>query len=179
MKGRGVTRRSGSPPRRCHRRARGSSVLYVIVLSPVLLLGIALATEAGGLQMQKERVRSALDAAVVVAAASASRAGAAARLDTARAEAVMRAVLRDNLAPLQSAFAGATAQTIAQDADVAVVTDVPAPDPFAPGSVVRRPTIEVRVRVPLRTALFAAAGLPPVETLTLGAAAGLREAGST
>jgi len=178
MKGRGVTRRSGSPPRRCHRRARGSSVLYVIVLSPVLLLGIALATEAGGLQMQKERVRSALDAAVVVAAASASRAGAAARLDTARAEAVMRAVLRDNLAPLQSAFAGATAQTIAQDADVAVVTDVPAPDPFGNGTL-RRPTLEVRVRVPLRTGLFTAAGLAPSVTVTLVASAGLREAGPT
>jgi hypothetical protein len=174
-------RRRGTPPARAqHRSARGSSVLYVIVLSPVLLLGIALATEAGGLQMQKLRIRSALDAAVVVAASSASRAGVSARLDTARAATAMREVLRDNLTPLQSAFAGAaTAQTVAADADVVVVTDVPAPDPFAPGGVVRRPTLEVRVRVPLRTGLFTAAGLPPVETVTLVAAAGLREAGTT
>lgn len=172
-------RQRAAPARPPHRGARGSSVLYVVVLSPVLLLGIALATEVGGLQMQKQRLRSALDASVVVAAASASRAGASARLDGARATAVLREVLRDNFAALQSTFAGATAQTVAQDADVAVVTDVPAPDPFASGPVIRRPTLAVRVRVPLRTGLFTAAGLPPVETVTLVAAAGLREAGST
>src|SRR5690242_17322057 len=97
---------------RARRRQRGSSVLYVIVLSPVLLLGIALATEAGALQMEKQRVRSALDASVVVAAASASRAGVAAQLDTARAAAVMREVLIANLAPLASAFAGVDAQAV-------------------------------------------------------------------
>jgi hypothetical protein len=161
------------------RRQRGSSVLYVIVLSPVLLLGIALATEAGALQMEKQRVRSALDASVVVAAASASRAGVAAQLDTGRAAAVMREVLVANLAPLASTFAGVDAQAIAQDADVAVVTAVPASDPFGSGETVRRPTLEVRVHVPLRTGLFAAAGLPPAVTVTLVASAGLREASAT
>jgi hypothetical protein len=154
-------------------------VLYVIVLSPVLLLGIALATEAGGLQVQKMRVRSALDASVVVAAASASGAGTAARLDGARAVAVLREVVRENLLPLQGAFLGADASSVAAAAEVAVLTEVPAPDPFAPGAVIRRPTLEVRVRIPLRTGLFTAAGLPPSETVTLVAAAGLREAGST
>jgi Flp pilus assembly protein TadG len=154
-------------------------VLYVIVLSPVLLLGVALATEAGALQMEKQRVRSALDASVVVAAASVSRGGTAAQLDTARAASVLRAVLAENLAPLASTFAGPDAARIAGTADVAVVTAVPSADPFASGATLRRPTLEVRVRVPLRTGLFAAAGLPPSVTVTLVASAGLREADST
>lgn len=166
------------PRRSTRRRQRGSSVLYVIVLSPVLLLGMAMAIEAGALQMQKQRLQSALDASVVVAAASAAHAGPAARLDVARADDVARQVLADNLAALSSAFGGATAMAIARDADVAVVTDVPAPDPFAWGTV-RRPTLELRVRVPLHTGLFTAAGLPPVVTVTLVASAGLRETAAT
>ncbi|HEV7676977.1 MAG TPA: hypothetical protein VGQ42_00240 [Candidatus Dormibacteraeota bacterium] len=160
------------------RRQRGSSVLYVVVLSPVLLLGIALATEAGGLQMQRERVRSAVDQSVVVAAAAASHAGSAVGLDARRADAVLREVLGANLAPLASAFAGTTAAALARDADVAVVANVPAADPFNPGAVLRRPTIEVRVRVPLHTGLFAAAGLPSSVTATLVSAAALRETGT-
>jgi hypothetical protein len=161
------------------RSQRGSSVLYVIVLSPVLLLSIALATEAGALQMEKQRVRSALDASVVVAAAAASRAGTAAHLDTARAAGVMRDVLAGNLAPLAPAFDSVPADAIARDADVAVVTGVPASDPFGSGAVLRRPTLEVRVRVPLRTGLFAAAGLPSTLTVTLTASAALQEDAST
>lgn len=157
-------------------RQRGSSVLYVIVLSPVLLLGIALATEAGALQMQKQRLQSALDATVVVAASAAAHAGSIARIDVARADSVARDVLLDNLAPLAATFAGTTALAIARDADVATILDVPAPDPFGSGAVITRPTLELRARVPLRTGLFAAAGLPRTVTLTLVASAGLREA---
>jgi Flp pilus assembly protein TadG len=156
---------------------RGSSVLYVVVLSPILLLSMALATEVGGLQMQKERVRGALDQSTVVAAAAAARAGGTVSLERARAVAVLRDVLAANLAPLESAFAGVGAAAIARDADVAVVTDVPAPDPFDSAAVVRHPSIEVRVRIPLRTGLFVAAGLPPTETVTLTSSAALRETG--
>jgi Flp pilus assembly protein TadG len=159
-------------------RQRGSSVLYVVVLSPVLLLSLALATEVGGLQMQKERLRSALDQSTVVASAAAARAGSAAGIDKARAVAVMREVLAENLSPLSSAFADASAFSIARDADVAVVTDVPAPDPFDSTAVVRHPSIEVRVHVPLHTGLFGVAGLPSVETLTLTSSAALRETGA-
>jgi len=164
-------------PRR--RGQRGSSVLYVIVLSPVLLLGVALATEAGALQMQKQRLQSAVDVSAVVAAASAARAGGRARIDVARAEGVSREVLAGNLAPLAGVLSGTGPLAVARDADVAVITDVPAPDPFVSGAVVTRPTLELRVRIPVRTGLFAAAGLPPVVTLTLVASAGLREAAST
>lgn len=149
------------------------------MLSPVLLLGVALATEAGALQMQKQRLQSALDASAVVAAASAAHAGNNARIDVARADSAARDVLVDNLTPLASAFSGTTALAIARDADVATVLDVPAPDPFGSGAVVTRPTLELRVRVPLHTGLFATAGLPPVVTVTLVASAGLREAAST
>lgn len=153
-------------------------MLYVIVLSPVLLLGTALATEAGALQMQKQRLQSAVDAAVVAAAGSAAQAGSVAHLDVARAQAVARESLLDNLAPLATSLSATAPEALARTADVAVIVDVPAPDPFASGVVVRRPTLEVRVRVPLRTGLFAAAGLPPVVTVTLVASAGLREAGA-
>jgi Flp pilus assembly protein TadG len=152
-------------------------VLYVVVLSPVLLLSMALATEVGGLQMQKERIRTALDQSTVVAAAAAARAGGGVAIERARAVSVMREVLAENLAPLSSAFDGTSAPAIARDADVAVVTDVPAPDPFDSSAVVRHPSIEVRVRVPLHTGLFAAAGLPSVETVTLLSTAALRETG--
>ena len=164
--------------RTCLRRQRGSSVLYVVVLSPILLLSVALASEAGGLQMQKQRVRSAVDQSVVVAASAASHAGHAAQLDSARAAAVLRDVLTANLAPLASAFAGATPQAMARDADVAVITNTPAPDPFDHTLVVRQPSLEVRVRVPLHTGLFAVAGLPSTVTVTLVAAAALRETGT-
>jgi hypothetical protein len=90
---------------------------------------------------------------------------------------VLRDVLAANLAPLESAFAGVGAAAIARNADVAVVTDVPAPDPFDSAAVVRHPSIEVRVRIPLRTGLFVAAGLPPTETVTLTSSAALRETG--
>jgi len=160
-------------------RQRGSSVLYVVVLSPVLLLSMALATEAGALQMEKQRVRAALDASVVVAAAAAAHAGSAARIDVARADSVARDVLVDNLTPIASTFGDTTALAIARDADVAVIVDVPAPDPFDSGAVVRRPTLELRIRIPLRSGLFAAAGLPRTVTVTLVASAGLREAAST
>jgi hypothetical protein len=159
-------------------REGGSSVLYVVVLSPVLLLSLALATEVGGLQMQKERLRSALDQSTVVAAAAAARAGSTAGIDRSRAIAVMREVLAQNLAPLSSAFADASASAVASDADVAVVTDVPAPDPFDAAALVRHPSIEVRVRVPVHTGLFAVAGLPSTETLTLTSSAALRETGA-
>jgi len=158
-------------------RQRGSSVLYVVVLSPVLLLSLALATEVGGLQMEKERVRSALDQSTVVAAAAASRAGDGVGIDTVRAIAVARDVLAANLAPLSPAFAGSSATGIARAADIAVITDVPAPNPFDSRDVIRHPSIAVRVRVPLHTGLFAAAGLPTVEQVTLTSTAALRETG--
>lgn len=165
---------------RARRRGqRGSSVLYVIVLSPVLLLGVALATEAGALQMQKQRLQSAVDATAVAAAASAAQAGSAAHLDVARAESVARELLLDNLTPLAAAIGDTPPAALARSADVAVIVDTPAPDPFGSGVVVRRPTLELRVRVPLRTGLFAAAGLPPVVTVTLIASAGLREVAAT
>jgi hypothetical protein len=67
---------------------------------------------------------------------------------------------------------------MARDADVAVITNTPTPDPFDYTVVVRQPSLEVRVRVPLHTGLFAVAGLPSTVTVTLVAAAALRETGT-
>jgi hypothetical protein len=65
---------------------------------------------------------------------------------------------------------------VAAGAEVAVIDEVPAPDPFAPGIVVLRPSIEARVRVPLRTGLLRIAAVPPTLTVTVVSGADLRRA---
>lgn len=169
-------------PARCgagRRRQRGSAVLYVIVLSPVLLLSLALAVQLGALQLEKERLRSALDEAVVVAASRAAAVDSAgAQVDGARAAALLRTSLDDNLRPLEDQIDGLSPEAVAAAAEVAVVGDVPALDPLGSGALLRRPTLEARVRIPVRTGLLAFAGLPGSVTLTLTTSADLRRTGS-
>jgi Flp pilus assembly protein TadG len=152
-------------------------VLYVVLLSPVLLLSLALAVDLGGLQLQRQRLGSAVDQAAVVAAAGAARASAAAELDAGVAASRFRQALVDNLQPLSAEIAGSTPEAIARAADVVLVTSVPAPDPLVAGSTLRRPTIEARVRVPIRAGLLHLAGIPDTVTLTLTTAADLRVIG--
>jgi len=163
--------------RRGHRaRCRGSAVLYAVVLSPVLMLGLALAVQLGALQLERQRVRSAVDEAAVTAAAAAAVSGASAGVDRARAAALLRGALATALRPLEGELGGAGADVVAAGAEVAVLDEVPAPDPFATGAVVRRPAIEARVRVPLRTGLLRVAALPPTLTVTVVTGAELRRA---
>jgi Flp pilus assembly protein TadG len=162
-----------------HRTQRGSTVLYVVVLSPVLLLALALAVDVGALQLQRQRLHSAVDQAAVVAASSAARAGTAAGLDPHTAAALLRQALVDNLQPDANDLVGTTPEAIAAAAAVQVITDVPASDPFAPGATLTRPTIETRVQLPVRTGLLRLAGVPATVTLTLVAAADLRVAASS
>ncbi|TMC50613.1 MAG: hypothetical protein E6J14_03390 [Chloroflexi bacterium] len=162
-----------------HRFSRGSAVLYVVLLSPVLLLMLALVVEGGALQLERERLRSAVDEAVVDAGAVAASGGTEARLDQSRAAEMVRASLLDNLRPLQGELAGADAAEVAARAEVAVVQSVPSPDPFHPDVILHRPTIEVRVRAPVRSDLLhVLAGLAPSLTMTVVAGADLRLAGS-
>ncbi|TMF19727.1 MAG: hypothetical protein E6I31_13360 [Chloroflexi bacterium] len=49
-------------------RSRGQSVLYAVVLIPTLMLVFALAVDVATLQMQKLRLRYAVDLATVTAA---------------------------------------------------------------------------------------------------------------
>ncbi len=158
-------------------RQRGSAVLLAVLLTPVLLVGLALAVQLAALQLERQRVRAAVDEATVGAAAGAVTAGTAAGVDHQRAAALLREALATALRPLEGELDGGGADAVAADADVAVVDDVPAPDPFAPGVVVLRPSIETRVRVPLRTGLLRIAAAPPRMTVTVVSGAGLRRGG--
>jgi hypothetical protein len=162
---------------RWRRGRRGAAVLYAVLLTPVLLLGLTLAVAAGALQLERQRVRSAADEALVAAAAAAAGAGDTATVDPVRAAAVTRRALADALRPLEAEMAAGGAAAVADAAEVAVIDVVPAADPFVPGVVVRRPSVEARIRVPLRTGMLQLAAVAPVVTVTVVAAADLRRAG--
>lgn len=158
---------------------RGSAVLYAVVLSPVLLVSLALAVQLGALELQRERVRSAVDEAAVVAAtraASTSQTGIG--LDGANATSMMRTALIDNLSGFQDQFAGVTATQIAEGAEIYVIVNVPAADPFDASRILVRPTLEARVRVPVATGLLTLANVPTTLTLTLTTSADLRRTGA-
>jgi Flp pilus assembly protein TadG len=158
-------------------RARGQAVLYAVVLSPVLMLCLTLAVELGALQLEKQRLRSAVDEATTVAAARDASGSAAITLDAARTAGLVRQSLADNLAPLEGHLDGVTADQVAQAADVAVIVEVPAADPFDSTRTLQRPTIEARVRAPVHAGLLGLAGLPSTITFTLVATADLRVVG--
>ena len=155
-------------------RCRGSAVLYTIVLSPIIMLSLALAVEGGALQLEKERLRSAADVATLSAAASAASQGTAGHIDADAAEVATRTALIDNLTPLASDIAGTTAADIAAEAQVVVVTAVPADDPLQPGQTLEQPTLETRMAVPVRSGLLTVAGLPPMVTMTIESRSVLR-----
>jgi Flp pilus assembly protein TadG len=158
---------------------RGQAVLYVVVLSPVLLLCLTLAVELGALQLEKQRLRSAVDEATTVAASRDAAGNASLTLDSARTADLVRESLADNLAPLESHLDGVTATQLAMTADIAVVIQVPAADPFDSARTLERPTIEARVRAPVRAGLLGLAGLPSTVTFTITSSADLRIVGGT
>lgn len=160
------------------RRERGSAVLYAVLLSPMLLLVLAFVIEGGALQLERQRLRSAVDEAALIAGGSAATGGGGAELDTRHAAAVLRTALADNLRPLAADMTGSGVDAVVAAADVVVVTAVPSADPFGGGAVVRRPTIEVRVRAPMRSGLLRFAGLPDSVLMTITAGADLRFAGA-
>jgi len=164
---------------RGRRRQSGSALLYAVVLSPMLMLSLALATELGSLQLQKQRLRSAVDESAVVAAGRISAGGDATAFDAEHATTLLRASLADNLRALQGHIDGLSAEQVAANADIAVITDVPTADPFDASAIITRPTIEARVHVPLRTGLLSLAGLPATVTLTLISSADLRRTGAS
>jgi Flp pilus assembly protein TadG len=157
------------------RPQRGSAALCAVLLSPVLMLGLALAVEVGAFQLERQRVREAADEAAVSAAAAAAAADGAVGVERARAAALMRAALAAALRPLQAEL-GADADVVAAGTEVAVVDEVPAADPFLPGAVVRLPSVEARVRVPLRTGLLQLAAVPASVAVTVVTGAELRRA---
>jgi Flp pilus assembly protein TadG len=144
-------------------RSRGQSALYAIVLMPTLILILALAVEMAGLQMQKLRLRYAVDLATVTAATLVdspyyTRTGRL-QLDPAAATATAREYLVRNLAgmpDITSPFA------IAASADISIVNRTPAIDPYTGGHL-DRPAICARIRVPFRFMLLGWIGVSEVE----------------
>jgi Flp pilus assembly protein TadG len=154
-------------------KRRGQSVLYAVLLMPILILVFALAVDVGSLQMHKLRLRYALDMATVAAAtevdtATYTRSGRL-QLDTTAATATAREYLVRNLSGLPDS---SNPRGIALAADIAVVNRVPAPDPFT-GVRLDRPAVCVRIRVPHRFDLLNWIGLQSVD-LTVAADAEIR-----
>ena len=154
-------------------RARGQSVLYAVLLMPTLILIFALAVDLTGLQMQKLRLRYAVDLATVTAATLVdapyySRTGRL-QLEPASATATAREYLVRNLAEMPGIEAPAA---IAASADISIVNRTPAIDPYTGGHL-DRPAICARIRVPYRFTLLGWIGLNQVE-LTIAADAEIR-----
>lgn len=152
---------------------RGQSVLYSVLLMPILILVFALAVDIGSLQMQKLRLRYAVDLATVTAATDVdtafySRTGRL-ELDVATATATARAYLLRNLRGLADTPNPAA---IAAAADITVVNRVPAVDPYT-GMRLDRPAVCARIRVPHRFDLLGWIGLRSVD-LTVAANAEIR-----
>jgi hypothetical protein len=154
-------------------RARGQSILYAVLLMPTLLLIFALAVDLAGLQMQKLRLRYAVDLATVTAATRVdapyySRTGRL-QLEPMAASATAREYLLRNLAGMPGIEAPSA---IAAAADISIVNRTPAIDPYTGGHL-DRPAICARIRVPYRFTLLGWIGLNQVE-LTIAADAEIR-----
>lgn len=137
---------------------------------PILLLMLALVADVGSLQVEKVRLRWAQDMALVDAVTEIDPAHYAAtgqlQVDSTAVD-VYRAYLVANLAPMRGLLAGgATPESIARQAEIAVVNSVPAENPFT-GRALDRPAICARMRVPLMSGLLHLAGLSNEQTLTI------------
>jgi hypothetical protein len=144
-------------------RSRGQSALYAVLLMPTLILILALAVDMAGLQMQKLRLRYAVDLATVTAATLVdapdySRTGRL-QLDPAAATATAREYLVRNLAGMRDV---AAPLAIAAAADITIVNRTPAIDPYTGGHL-DRPAICARIRVPYRFMLLGWVGLNEIE----------------
>jgi Flp pilus assembly protein TadG len=144
-------------------RSRGQSVLYAILLLPTLMLIFALAVDMAALQMEKLRLRYAVDLATVTAATAVdapyySRTGRL-QLDSAAATATAREYLLRNLTGMPGIT---TPAPIAASADVAIVNRTPAIDPYNGGRL-DRPAVCARIKVPYRFMLLGWLGLNRVE----------------
>jgi hypothetical protein len=130
---------------------------------PTLILILALAVDMAGLQMQKLRLRYAVDLATVTAATRVdapqySRTGRL-QLDPAEATATAREYLVRNLAGMREV---AAPLAIAAAADITIVNRTPAVDPYTGGHLDRQ-AICARIRVPYRFMLLGWVGFNEVE----------------
>ena len=157
---------------------RGSAVLYVIVLSPLLMFCLALGLETGALELEKSRLMSAADVAITSASSQISQSSnGSVGLEGEFATSITEQDLAENLAPLQNMIAGESSDSVAQSAQVYAVVVVPAVNPFVSGQILHRPTLLARMRVPVNSGLLGMVGLPSVVTLTVVGSADLRVTG--
>lgn len=154
-------------------RRRGQSVLYAILLIPTLFLIFGLAIDIADLQLDKLRLRYALDLATVTAATAVDTSGYSRtgelRLQRAAAVATAREYLLRNLRGLPDT---AAPEQIAAAADITVVNQVPTRDPYS-GALLDRPAISARIRVPHRFSLLGWVGMTAV-TVTITSTAEIR-----
>ncbi len=154
-------------------RSRGQSVLYAVLLMPTLMLIFALAIDMAGMQMQRLRLRYAVDLATVAAANAVdgtfyTQTGRL-RIDQIDAAATTREYLVRNLSNLPDI---GDAATVASGADVAVLNRTPAADPYT-GARLDHPAVCARIRVPYRFSLLGWIGLRQI-TLVVTASAEIR-----
>jgi len=154
-------------------RSRGQSILYAVLLMPTLILVFALAVDLASLQMQKLRLRYAVDLATVTAATAVdepyySQTGRL-RLDPAIATSTTRDFLMRNLTGMPGVPEPAQ---VAAAADVIVVNQTPAADPYT-HALLDRPAVCARIRVPYRFLLLGWIGLRVVD-VTVAANAEIR-----
>lgn len=141
------------------RNREGQSVLYAVLLMPMLFLVLALAIDIGTLQLERLRLHYAVDVAAVTAASSVDsavyRRSGQLQLDDPAATASVREYLSRNLALLPDT---PDPETIASDARIAIVNQVPARDPFT-GMPLERPSVCVQITVSHQFAILGWIGL--------------------
>jgi len=140
---------------------------------PTLILVVALAVDIASLQMQKLRLRYAVDLATVTAATAVderyySQTGRL-QLDPALATSTTRDFLMRNLTGMPGIPEPAQ---VAAAADITVVNQIPAADPYT-RALLDRPAVCARIRVPYRFFLLGWIGLRVVD-LTVAANAEIR-----
>jgi Flp pilus assembly protein TadG len=140
---------------------------------PTLILVFALAVDLTSLQMQKLRLRYAVDLATVTAATAVderyySQTGQL-RLNPALATSTTREFLLRNLTGMPGIPEPAQ---VAAAADITIVNQTPAADPYTGGHL-DRPAVCARIRVPYRFFLLGWIGLRVVD-VTVAASAEIR-----
>lgn len=148
-----------APRLHCRTGLVGQSVLYAVLLMPMLFLVFALSIDVGMMQLERLRLHYALDLATVTAASSVDRLRydqrGEVRLDPIAASSTAREYLLRNLQSLPDT---PNPESIAGSAEIAIVNQVPARDPFS-GQLVDRPAVCARIHVTHRFALLGWVGL--------------------
>lgn len=157
-------------------RSSGQAMLVTILMVPTLLLVLVLVVQLALIVAERQRLQAALDLAALAGTAmvDGTRYGHSGQmqLDPLRATQEARAILERNLGFGNSPDVAPAVQ-VAAAAEIWVVNDVPARDPFS-GLVLDTPAIAIRVREPFHAGLLNLAGVTPRLVLTVSTDAELR-----